>query len=175
MSERLPPRYFDRLTDSIWHLGQVGMRSLFEIAPTPGVVKGELYHDDLCLEPEFFLRHPYPELLGETPRHIELMVSEMEPYSKDESFTIYSYRRLILDTKRRSRSFTRGIVLLDDNGNSMTPQLDRSAVGKKCSPGSAQWRELHERTIQLNKDEADLILENVQRVTDKIYQDNLGV
>lgn len=175
MSERLPPRYFDRLADSIWHLGQVGMRHLLEIAPTPGTVKGEIYHDDLCFEPEFLLRRPYPELLEETPSRIDLTVSEMEPYSRDENFTIYAYRRLSLDTKRRTKRFDKGIILMDSDGNTMTPRLDLLASGVKGRPGSTEWRQLHERAGYLSKSDADLILDSVERVTDRIYQENLDV
>ena len=174
MSERLPPKYFDKLTDSIWELGRVGMRHLLEIAPTPGTVKGEIYHEDLCFEPEFLLKRPYPELLDETPSRMELVISEMEPYSRDENFTIYAFRRLSLTVTQRTKHYDRGIILMDANGNTMTPRLDLQPSGRKRPPGIAPWRDLTDKANHLNKTEADYMLENVEKLTDKIYQENLG-
>ncbi|HET8690244.1 MAG TPA: hypothetical protein VFL81_02310 [Candidatus Saccharimonadales bacterium] len=172
MSERLPPRYFDELARAIWHLGQISMDHIIKIAPIPSVVKGEIHDGDLCLEPEFELRHPAFEASMYLPRHIALTMSEKEPYAYDEDFTIYSFKRLELDTSRRRRAFNQGLVIMDEAGTVITPSLEVSTLSKRRRPGTKQWRELSQGSnlTSFGLLDANQMLESIVRVTQNVIE-----
>lgn len=151
MNERLPHKTFDKLAHTIWELGKLTMRRMFEEMPVPSVMKGEIDQEGLCLEPHFLIRHQYPESLSIVPRQLGITISETEPYSKNEEFTVYSFEELELDTQKRSRTFSTGIQLLDPRGRSARLALDLPGPGvTRRRRGTQAWR--NERT-QLEKAE----------------------
>lgn len=172
MSERLPPRYFDELARSIWHLGQVSMDHIIKIAPIPSIAKGEIHHEDLCLEPEFELAHPASEVYLHLPRHIALTISEKETFAYDEDFTIYSYKRLELDTSRRRQAFNQGLVIMDEAGTVITPSLDKPTLSKRHRPGTKQWREIKgdSNLTKFGLADANQMLESIVKVTQHVIE-----
>lgn len=175
MSERLAAGRLDRLAEDIWHLGQISMQHLFEIAPVPSVVKGELYHDDLCLEPEFLLNATYPDVLNELPRKVGLSVSEIEPYARDDDFTIYTYQRVDLNTRRHTRQYSEGVIMMDSNGNTLSPALNMPSIGRSRRLGSVAWREIKTQLKVKNfgLTELEYFTAAVERVTQQIHHDML--
>lgn len=140
---------------------------MIEIAPLPALIKGEIYHDDLCLEPEFEVTHTLPRALERRPVHIGLTVSEFEDYVKDPQFTLYSFKKLVLDTRARTRTFETGIVLLDSAGHTITPRLDKPATGARIRRGTKEWRSVKEDNglTVFSPDEADIFLQTIEEVS----------
>jgi hypothetical protein len=145
MTERIPRVVYDKLAKSIWDLGRASMSHLVSVAPTPARVKGELMLDGEVLEPEFLIVEPetfherLPEIVG-------LTVNSAEEFARDCAFTLYTWRKVVLNTHRRTREFDRGVLLMDGDGNTITPQLDMPARGSRRRPGSKAWRELRTDT-----------------------------
>ena len=69
-----------------------------------------------------------------------------EEFARDCAFTLYTWRKVVLNTHRRTREFDRGVLLMDGDGNTITPQLDMPARGSRRRPGSKAWRELRTDT-----------------------------
>lgn len=141
MTERLPGVLYDQLAKSIWDLGRVTIGHLVDIAPIPSRVKGEIELDEEVLEPEFIIIDP-TEFHAKLPPVVGLTVNSAEAYSKDAAFTMYTWRKVILNMRQRRREFEQGVTLLDGEGNSITPQLDLPQAGTRRRPGSHAWREL---------------------------------
>lgn len=167
MTERLAKGQFDRLANGIWGLGQKSMRHMIEIAPLPALVKGEIYHEDLCLEPEFEIRHVLPRALERRPDHVGITISEFEDYVKDPQFTIYSFKRLILNTRTRKRDYGEGVVLMDSKGHSITPRIDELPVGGRRRQGTQAWRDVttHGGLRSFGPHEADFFLQTIDEVS----------
>jgi len=167
MTERLRKGQFDQLADGIWGLGRKSMGQMIEIAPLPAFVKGELYHDGLCFEPEFEITHPLPRALERRPVHVGLTISEFEDYVKDPQFTLYSFQKLVLDTRARTKTFETGVTLMDSSGRAIMPRMDRPATGARLRRGTKEWRSVKENNglAVFNPDEADIFLKKIEEAS----------
>lgn len=169
MTERLPNGYPEKLAAAIWYLAEVSMSRLIAVTPAPALVKGEVHHDDLCLEPELEITRTMPDALRVRPTKLGLWISEKEPYALDKSLTLYSYKMLRLDTTKRSRSYETGVILYGEDGSSVTPRLDRPAAGMPRRWGNVDWQTFRNSEVaKFGVGEADYFLDTIDLVTNKI-------
>lgn len=165
--ERLSRGTFDQLAGAIWGLGTLTMRHMLRDMPVPSVMKGQIDREGLCIEPHFLITHAHPQSLEVLPRELGVTISETEPYANDENFTMYSYEKLELHTRRRTLSFTRGVALIDPLGKSVELSLELPSPGKRRRAGTKKWREERQELEKVNfgQVDAERFIEIIDRVT----------
>lgn len=144
MSEKISREKTRHLAASIWALGQVTMDHLFEIAPVPSIVKGEIedVESGVCLEPAFLIDTPYPTCLEKLPHTVELTVNRFEAYARNPELTLYAFRSVGIDTRTYRRTYSEGVVILDGYGATIRPELERPAPNTHYRPGNTAWKNL---------------------------------
>lgn len=134
------------------------MREVFGIAPAPARIKGVLYGGNICLEPEFEIKHAMPEALLIRPRILGLTINEYERY-KNTEFTLYSFKQLTLNTSKRTRTYETGVMIMDEMGAIIEPRLSEPAPGMRHRSGNAAWKALQKGNMaSFGKAEADYFL-----------------
>lgn len=165
LSEKMPGGYFDVLSAEIWHIGNLAAGAALDNPFAPSTVHlDSIYTDELVLQLSFRFVKNRITGLGE-PIIYTATMSEIEELQcgTDPEDELWTWRQILLDQRRRRRTFSRGTSIMRDGAEII---LESQPLR------GAKWQKARQLETAFTLDDYTELLDQLQTVHSDLLENS---